>query len=228
MDRLVLWDVDGTLLAAGEIGAAVFDRAIEAALGVRADLRVRMSGKTDPQIVTETLDLLGVDHGPEQIELVLEHLHQQLAAAEEVLRRAGRVLPGVEALLARLHGEPRVHPTLLTGNIAPNALVKVGAFGLDRWLRLDIGAYGSDHADRRELVPVALERAARAGLAVDRSATWIVGDAANDLACARAGGVRCLLVGTGRTPVEELAALEPDAVLPDMSEVEAVAAILCR
>lgn len=226
MDRLVLWDVDGTLLAAGDVGAAVFDRAIASALGVVPERRVRMSGKTDPQIVAETLDLLGVDHGPEQIDLVLHHLERELAAAEAVIRAEGRVLPGVQELLAVLDRRPALHQTLLTGNIAPNALVKVGAFGLDRWLRLDIGAYGSDHADRRQLVPVALRRAGEAGLAIDPASLWVVGDAANDLACARAGGARCLLVGTGRTPYDELAELGADAVLPDLSEVASVADIL--
>jgi phosphoglycolate phosphatase-like HAD superfamily hydrolase len=77
------------------------------------------------------------------------------------------------------------------------------------------------------LVPIALERARRLrGLDVDAADTWVVGDTANDLACARAGGARCLLVATGRSSVEELAALEPDAVLADLSDVDAAVRIL--
>ena len=130
-------------------------------------------------------------------------------------------------VLARLDATEDVHQTLLTGNTAANAAVKVTAFGLEEWLDLEIGAYGSDHADRRELVPIALERARRRrGLDVDAAHTWVVGDTANDLACARAGGARCLLVATGRSSFDELEALEPDAVLADLSDVDAAVRIL--
>jgi phosphoglycolate phosphatase-like HAD superfamily hydrolase len=103
----------------------------------------------------------------------------------------------------------------------------VTAFGLQQWLDLEIGAYGSDHAARRELVPIALERARRLrGLDVEAADAWVVGDTANDLACARAGGARCLLVATGRSSLEELKSLEPDAVLVDLSDVDLVTGIL--
>jgi phosphoglycolate phosphatase len=145
------------------------------------------------------------------------------------------VRPGVPEVLAGLTGAGasagagggRVLQSVLTGNIAPNAVVKLAAFGLPKWLDLEIGAYGSDHADRTELVPVALERARRLrGVSLAPADVWVVGDTANDLACARAAGARCLLVGTGRVPVNELAQLGPDAVAADLSHVEAVVELL--
>lgn len=257
----MLWDVDGTLVACGDIGAAVFDLAIEHVLGCRPPTRIQMSGKTDPQIVAEYLALLdsatepgpgGPAAGPgasvdprspggrtatvpdpdgpwapdERTAAVLARLQVELAAAAHQVRR-GHTMPGVPALLARLHDDPAFEQTVLTGNIAPNAAVKLGAFDLLRWLDLGLGAFGSDHVDRTRLVPIALRRvAARFGGHPPPDRVWVVGDAPNDLAAARAGGVNCLLVGTGRYPASALAELGPDAVLPDLADTDAVMAVL--
>lgn len=233
MRRLVLWDIDGTLVRAGDIGARIFDRAIERTLGtpLPAQPRILMSGKTDPQIVREYLALVDL-HGTDadrHVPVVLDHLEAELAAAEHLVRQHGSVLPGVATVLPRLFDDSRFHQTVLTGNIAPNAVVKLAAFGLERWLDLEIGAFGSDDADRRRLVPLALRRAAlRRDLHLTADEVWVVGDSTNDLVCARAGGVRCLLVATGRTPLDELAALGADAVRADLGDVDAVVDLLAR
>ncbi len=223
MPRLVLWDIDGTLVRAGEIGAAIFDRAIEKMLGRRPTKRVLMSGKTDPQIVLEYLTEFGLPDAPAHVPALLEQLAAELAAAAPEVGARGVVLPGVAEILPRLAAEDAVDQTVLTGNIAPNALVKVAAFGLDRWLNLEMGAYGSDCADRNKLVPVALDkvRAAR-GRSFEPHEVWVVGDAPNDLACARAAGARCLLVATGRPSFEELQALHPDVLRRDLSDVDEI------
>ncbi|MDQ4133693.1 MAG: haloacid dehalogenase-like hydrolase [Actinomycetota bacterium] len=227
MARLILWDVDGTLIHSAGIGAAVFDRAFEKVLGNAPTSRLHLSGKTDPQIVREYLELMEVDSSDTHLPRVLEAVEAELDAAKATLAEKGKALDGVPQLLARLGDVEGVHQTLLTGNTAANAAVKLKAFGLDRWLDVDIGAYGSDHADRRELVPIALDRARRLrGLEISPDETWVVGDTANDLACARAGGAHCLLVATGRASLEELEALEPDVVLADLSDTDAVVRIL--
>lgn len=227
--RLVLWDIDGTLVDSGGIGAEVFDVAIERTLGIRPTGRPRMGGKTDPQIVREYLDMLEIaeDDHADHVPTILGHLASELAAAEAVIAERGRDLPGAAAALAALGDDPAVVQTVLTGNVAPNAVVKLGAFGLQRWLDLEIGAYGSDHADRSRLVPIALRRAAeRRGAQFELSQVWVVGDTPNDLACARAGGVRCLLVASGRPGYDELAALGPDALLHDLTDTAAVVDLL--
>jgi len=222
----VLWDVDGTLVHTRGIGAAVFDRAIEQVVGTAPVRRRQLSGKTDPQIVREYLALM-VDDPDGQLPIVMKALEAEVAAAATMIAETGEALVGVPELLARLAVEDGVHQTVLTGNTVANAAVKLAAFGLERWLDLEIGAYGSDHADRLELVPIARERAARLrGVEVDPAATWVVGDTPNDLACARAGGVRCLLVATGRSPFDALAALEPDAVLADLADTDEAVRIL--
>ena len=227
--RLLLWDVDGTLVRAGDLGAAVFDVALEAALGRPPGARVRMSGKTDPQIVREYLQQMGVPETDGIVEDVLRSIEGQLAAAAAAgeLVAGGTAIPGVTDVLTLLATDPRVVSTLLTGNIAPNAVVKVAAFGLDQWLDLSVGAYGSDEADRNLLVPVALSRLRKKrGVLLGPGDAWVIGDTPRDLECARVAGARCLLVATGRYALPELAALGADAVLEDLSDAPGVVKLL--
>jgi phosphoglycolate phosphatase-like HAD superfamily hydrolase len=221
-ERLILWDIDGTLIRAGAIAGEAFDRAVSRVLGrAVGDHGVQMSGKTDPLIAAEILAFAQGDEA--LVPTVVEHLEAELADAAEALREGGRVLPGVSALLSRLAGVDGVVQSVLTGNTAANAAVKLASFGLDQWIDVSVGAFGSDHAIRNELVPIAL---ARLGRPVAPEHVWVIGDTPFDLACARAGGVRCLLVGTGRIPFSELSSLDADAALPDLSDTEAVLNVL--
>jgi phosphoglycolate phosphatase-like HAD superfamily hydrolase len=229
--RLVLWDIDGTLVRSGAIAREAFGRAI-ASVVERAEHEIEfvpMSGKTDPQIAREMLLLAAVEDAAADghVPAVIAHLEAELGDAEKMLRQQGRVLPGVRAILERLDADLDVTQTVLTGNTAANARAKLDAFSLSRFFDLGIGAFGSDHADRTELVPIALDRAARfRGLSFDPGDVWVVGDTAHDLACARAAGVRCLLVATGQPPLEELLPLDADGVLPDLADVDGVLALL--
>jgi phosphoglycolate phosphatase-like HAD superfamily hydrolase len=150
-----------------------------------------------------------------------------LAQAEAELRRDGWVLPGVVDALDALRAIDGVRQTLLTGNLVANAALKVAAFDLLDYFDVEVGAYGTDHEDRRELVPIVLERVERLrGEHYDPSEVWVVGDTSNDLACARAAGVRCLLVGTGASDVERGQMLEADANFDDLSDTDAVLRVL--
>jgi phosphoglycolate phosphatase len=229
IQRVLLWDVDGTLVKTGEIGAAVFDVALERLLGVRPVGRPRMSGKTDPQIVREYLSEMGIKETPELIEAVLRHIEEELAAVAATGRLAaeGRAYPGVAAILAEIAARPSVLSTLVTGNVYPNAVVKVAAFGLDKWLDLGVGAYGSDDPDRTLLVPRAMSRVAeQTGWRADPDQVWVIGDTPRDLDCARSAGVRCLLVATGRYTADSLEGLGANAVLHDLSDTTAVVNLL--
>ena len=227
MRRLLLWDVDGTLIASRGVGRRVMEEAAAAVAGLAEVPQIVMSGKTDPQILRELFEAaeLAGDHIDTILPEAIAAAEKALAAAEGELRANGRVLPGVRELLERLVATPGVRQTLLTGNLTANAAVKVAAFDLTHLFDAEIGAYGSDHADRLELVPIALERVQRfRGESYEPDQVWVVGDTENDLACARAGGVRCLLVGTGKQ--EGLDALGPDAFLPDLGDVDRAYAVL--
>jgi phosphoglycolate phosphatase len=215
--RLILWDIDGTLIRSSGIGRRVIEAAAARAGQLTDVPNIVMSGKTDPQILREifTAAALADEHIDGILPEAMAAAEAALAHAEAELREVGHVLPGVEALLARLHDTRGVRQTLLTGNLTANAAVKVAAFGIDKYFDAEVGAYGTDHADRLELVPIALERVARYRCEVyDPTEVWVVGDTPNDLACARAGGVRCLIVDT------DFGDLDADAQLADFTDVE--------
>ncbi|HUS61565.1 MAG TPA: HAD family hydrolase [Acidimicrobiales bacterium] len=231
--RLVLWDVDGTLVRAGPAARDAFARAVADVVGCSieevADHGVQMAGGTDPVIALEILANLAIDddQAHRHLPAVLEGLVRELAVAEHRIRAEGWVLPGIRELLARLAARGDVVQSVLTGNLAPNAVVKLAAFRLDRFLRMELGAYGSDRHQRDELVPVALDKVERAtGHRFDPRDVWVVGDTPKDLACARAAGTRCLLVATGVIPLEDLEHLGADTVLADLSDVDAVEHLL--
>jgi phosphoglycolate phosphatase len=227
--RLILWDVDGTLVSTGPVGRRALEAGAAQAAGLSEVPQVSMSGKTDPQIVSEILALAG--RQPEDIAALVP---VALGAAERLLAgwrgriaAQGHLQPGVRPLLEALAATEGVRQTLLTGNVEPNAFVKVDVFGLAPYFDFAIGAYGSDHADRDLLVPLALERAAR--LRGDRfrpQEAWVVGDTGNDLRCARAGGARCLLVRTGRQGIGPLGTGDPDHLFDDLSDTERVLDVL--
>jgi len=186
-DRLLLlWDIDGTLLQYGGARehAAALVQALRETYGVDlpgdAVTQVRPMGKTDRQIAREVLVAAGVEAvpGDEWVSRVWE-LYQ-----EADLGRLGRgAMPGAQAALEWAAGNGHVN-ALLTGNIEPVAHHKLAAAGLGRWFRRGEGAFGSDAEDRRELVPVARERAG--GWPAER--TVVIGDAPGDVECALAGG----------------------------------------
>jgi phosphoglycolate phosphatase len=133
------------------------------------------------------------------------------------LRAQTSPYPGVEALLPKL-ADAGVRQTVVTGNLASIARHKLEAGGLVPPIELDFGGYGESAPNRAAVAQVALDRLSAAGWRPDPGGVWVVGDTPRDLACARAVGVRCALVATGRRTVEELAGLGADIVLPDLSD----------
>lgn len=228
VERVVLWDIDGTLVHTAGVGAEAFTTAVETLFGVpAAGHDVSLAGKTDLQIGREILAVLslGDDDGTRLPRLIAE-TERLVAAGRERIRTTGRVLPGVPELIAVLSADPGTVQTLLTGNTAANAASKLGAFGLHEHLNLELGAYGSDDADRNALVDVALGRIEARYGPVDRRRVWVVGDTPLDAACAAAGGVRCLLVASGFAPRTALDGCGADHVVDDLTETEAILALL--
>ncbi len=187
-----------------------------------------MSGKTDQRILREILDAAGVATD-ELVSAAMAASIEILASSSDDLARDGVVHPGVGVLIDRLAELPGVRQSLVTGNLSPNARVKVSAMGLDKHIDFEVGAYGDDHHDRNELVPMALERVRTLrGETYAPDEVWVIGDTEHDLACARAAGVRCLIVGTSWDGEAAAAALaqDPDAYHEDLSDTEAVLALL--
>lgn len=227
--RLVLWDIDGTLVSTGSVGRRALEVGAADAAGLSVVPQISMGGKTDPQIIGEILSAAGLppERAARLVPAALAVAERRLAGWRGRIAEEGFAQPGVREVLERLAGTEGVRQTLLTGNVEPNAFVKVDVFGLTPFFDFAVGAYGSDHAERARLVPIALERVARLrGDRFEPAETWVVGDTANDLRCARAGGARCLLVGTGREGVGALDGLEPDRLVPDLTDTDGVLATL--
>ncbi len=217
---LALWDIDGTLVHSAGHGRYAFDDAFMAVVGQQAP-HVDMAGRTDHQIA---LELLGGDR--ERVPLMLDELAAALELRREAIRAEGRPYPGVPETLAALDARDDVVQSLLTGNIRLNAALKVGAFELERWLDLDVGAYGSDpHEERSDLVAVARGRTAeKYG---EPTGAVLIGDTPLDVRAAQDAGARAVAVATGFSDVRALEASGAEAVLADLSDTDAaVAAIL--
>ena len=222
---LVLWDVDGTLVDTTPHGREAFLDAFRELVG-RAPQRVpSMSGRTDAEIALELLRRNGVEDAERKVSAFCEALADALAAREEAIRAEGRVLAGAPEAIAALAGSVGVVQSLLTGNIEPNAALKLSALGLGDGLDLEVGGYGSEDAHRPSLVAVARAKAAaRYGEDVAPGDAVLIGDTPLDVAAAREGGARSVAVASGHTDREELEAAGPDALLDDLRDTSAVVA----
>jgi phosphoglycolate phosphatase-like HAD superfamily hydrolase len=215
----VLWDIDGTLLRTPGIGVRAFVLAVERATGLPwTPRRLDFGGRTDPEIADLILEDVGL-RDPALVPAVLDELTIAYDGMADELRAAVQVLPGVTETVATLAGRG-VLQTVVTGNLRTVAEAKITAGQLGRHLRLDIGAYGSDHADRSQLVRLARQRIAATGADVRAGDVWVIGDTPRDVACAHANGVRCALVATGTYAPAELRELGADLTLDDLSAPE--------
>lgn len=221
MDRLILWDVDGTLLTTDGIAAEAMRTAIRQVVGPTAPMeRTHYAGKTDWQIIREHFPSLGEAAVDDRLHEFGAAYLAELQRHREALAARSRVFAGVRPLLDALRG--RAHMAPLTGNMAAIARMKLEATGLLGYLDLEAGAYGDDHHSRPELVAVAAARAERRyGRRYGGPEIVIVGDTPNDIACGKANGARTVAVATGPYPPDELLRHEPDAVLPDLGDTEA-------
>ena len=221
--RLVLWDVDGTLVDAARLGRDAFFEAFERVTGAPPEELVPFAGRTDLEIAHDMLAAAGVDHAEELLDRFEEALVEAMAARVAELGRRGRALPGARASLERLQREDGVVQSLLTGNVERNALLKLATFELAGYVDFAAGAYGSDHRVRGELVAIARHRAARLhGIDLEPRDVVLVGDTPLDVAAARAGGARAVGVATGPYDRDALAESGADAVLGDLRDTDAV------
>ena len=225
--RLVLFDIDGTLLSAGGISARALSETLLEAFGTEGDASsYDYSGKTDPQIVRDLMR--GAGFAEAEIDARLPRALAQYQGRLLAWLRPEDVVPkpGVAPLLQALALDERVTLGLLTGNLEPCARAKIAPLDANRYF--PFGAYGSDHEDRYRLPAVALERGrAVAGIAFAGPDVVIVGDSVHDVLCGRTLGVRAVAVATGKTPPARLAEVAPHALLGDFMDTEAaVRAIL--
>lgn len=230
--RLVLFDIDGTLLWTDGAGRRAIHRALLDEHGTAGPIDTyRFDGKTDPQIVRELLSEAGIPAPliTERFGAVWGRYLKNLESELVRDRTATRLLAGVRELLAALEAPERdghVLVGLLTGNLASGAALKLRAAGLAPE-RFAVGAYGSDAEQRGDLPPVALRRAViQAGREIAGTEVVIVGDTPEDVACGRSIGARSVAVATGYYALDALHAAGATHVFPDLADTGAVLAAL--
>lgn len=214
--KLVLFDIDGTLLSCGPQVRPIFASALVEVFGTAGDVDAYdFTGRTDPGIVLDLVTGAGV---PERdVRAGLPRMRELYTGRlDAALERDGmRLLPGVVEILERLEAREDVVVALLTGNWEPGAKAKLARFDLNRFF--PFGAFGCDGVERSELPPFALDRAERVrGRRFLPEEVLIIGDSIHDVSCAHAHGIPCLAVGTGRTPESALRAAGADWFVPDL------------
>jgi phosphoglycolate phosphatase-like HAD superfamily hydrolase len=223
--RILLWDIDGTLIRSLRRGAFK-DYTIpmlEDVFGTAGKLaEMQVSGMTDLGIVAEALQHEGFTH--EHIRERIDHLRESYMAAMHQATGNGaeffQLLPGVREALQSVADDPRYHSALLTGNIEPAAYLKMELVGLGEFFNLP-GAFGDESHDRKDLPTLAADRISK-HLQMDLAPEQfiIIGDTPNDIECARHFGARVVVLGTGRLySTEDLLACSPDAFLPDLTNI---------
>ncbi|MFC5722166.1 HAD family hydrolase [Streptomyces gamaensis] len=223
--RLVLWDVDHTLIDGAGVSREAYAAAFARVTGKPLRAPAPMAGRTELSIATETLRLNGVEPDHATVRRLAAAMNDEVHARAEDLAAAGRELPGARAALAALARTRGVHQSVLTGNLRSVAELKLKTFGLAEHLDFDCGAYGDDAHERPQLLPYAWRRArTRLGREFGGPETVVIGDTVLDVATAKAGGALAVAVATGRASVAELAASGADFVLPDLRDTAAVAA----
>ena len=226
--KLVLFDVDGTLLWTDGAGRRAIHRALLDEAGAAGPIDTyRFDGKTDPQIVRELLTLA---HHPQatddaMIQAVCRCYVDHLRAELDRPAQATKILAGIEPLLAALEPHEKAERALvglLTGNVAQGAALKLRSAGLDPG-RFRVGAYGSDSAQRGDLPRVAAARAsAQTGRVFAGSDVVILGDTPDDVACGRSLGARSVAVATGFYDVSALRACGASYVFETLADTAAV------
>jgi phosphoglycolate phosphatase len=223
--KLVLLDIDGTILLTPGAGRRAIVAAIGEQLGTTRELkRIDFAGKTDPQIIAELLEAAGEREPPgaDRIDAICRRYVELLAAELDRPTTRTTVMPGVHRLLDRLDREPGVVLGLLTGNIAPGAELKLRSGGIDPG-RFRVGAYGSDAAHRPDLPPIAARRAAPFfGREPSGHEVVIIGDTPADIECGQCIQARSVAVATGGYSRADLQACRPYAVFDDLSDTDRV------
>jgi phosphoglycolate phosphatase-like HAD superfamily hydrolase len=218
--RLVLFDIDGTLLNSEGLGRASMQRALAEVFGSRGNPSYRYDGKTDKQIVRDVMRLEG--HSDEHIDSRMETLILLYLEGLRIGANSGnfsvRPHEGVLELLDALDARKDVVLGLLTGNVEPGARIKLTAAGINPD-RFRVNAFGSDHEHRPQLPAIAQRRASEVlGLDIAGERLIVIGDTPADIECGRSLGARAIGVATGHYSVEQLQAHHPYAVFPSLGD----------
>jgi len=216
--RLLLFDIDGTLIHSGGAGVHALQLTLVERFRISDDLNdIEIAGMTDSGIVVSILNKHKIPATNENVTAFLDSYVHFLSL--ELPRRKGNLLPGVLELLERLKSRAHLVLALLTGNVSRGAQLKLEHYGV--WNFFEFGAFADDHQDRNQLGPFARARAKeKHGRECLASEIDVIGDTPRDIACGKALGARTIAVATGTWSREKLARHHPDFLIDDLSDVD--------
>jgi phosphoglycolate phosphatase len=232
--RLILWNIDLTLVDVARVSRDAYAEAFRRVTGRPLVALPQIAGASDSEIFFDSLALngppsVGGRDEPEMLAAYNAALAAAFGARRDLLAKVGRVLPGAREALAAVARLPGVIQTVLTGTIKPNAGEKLRAFGLDGYVDLGIGGFGSDVYPKGTAIVRSLALAAeKYGVQVAPSGSVYLADSVRDVAAAKVGGVRCVGIATGRSTVSELREAGADPVLGDLVDTGRVVAAVNR
>lgn len=218
--RLLLFDIDGTLVSTAGAGMESLKIVIAARYGARDDLAgIEIAGKTDSNIAADILRKYQVDPTSKNVAAFLDEYVAHLARLLPNLH--GQILPGIQEILTRMKAKPNRVLALLTGNVERGAKLKLGRYGL--WDFFEFGAFADDHHDRNQLGAFARARAQeKHGHEFDAAQIDVIGDTGHDIACGKVFGARTIAVATGSWPRQKLSTHQPDFLFDDLGNVNEV------
>src|SRR5438309_6676037 len=218
--RLLLFDIDGTLIHSGGAGVEALKRALTERFGINDDLHdIAIAGMTDSGIVISILKKHQIPTTADNIAAFLDSYVHYLSL--ELPRRKGKLLPGVLELLEKLKSRKHLVLALLTGNVSRGAQLKLEHYVV--WHFFEFGAFADDHQDRNQLGPFARARAKeKHGREFSAAEIDVIGDTPRDIACGKALGARTIAVATGTWSRDELAKHEPDFLIDDLSDLKTI------
>jgi phosphoglycolate phosphatase-like HAD superfamily hydrolase len=223
--KLILFDIDGTLIRTAGAGRQSMEIAFEQVWGIEHGFRdISMMGKTDPGILQEALTNQGLPWQEEKVR-TYKHMYFDILEVEIQKPRSGkRLCPGIPELLKDLHKESHLILGLLTGNWRTSAFSKLRHFGIDHYFKT--GAFADDSANREDLVPIAIQHLYQdLEIIIEPKNIIVIGDTPLDIRCARPHGVKTMGVATGVHSVEELKKENPDFIFPNLGDTPQILAL---
>ncbi|SHF36069.1 HAD family hydrolase [Streptoalloteichus hindustanus] len=221
--RLVLWDIDLTLVDSARQGVAWYTAALRRLTGLELRHAPTFAGRTERAITTELFTTHGLATGNGLVEAFFAELVAVAAEQADLLAERGRALPGAGSALSTLAALPGVVQSVVTGNLPAIARQKLRTFGLDEHIDFSIGGYGDLSEDRRDLVAAAITAAsAERETPYAGAAVVVVGDTPDDVVGALRNNAVAVGVATGRSTADELDAAGAHVVLPDLTDTDAV------
>jgi len=212
----LLFDIDGTIMTSAHAGTSAMAETAKELFGVSEIGPLNVHGRCDRGILAELFQELGVSYEQHHEEFCRRY-YQILPA--QLVKNEGRLLPGVETLLATFQSQDNIALGILTGNLQRAAEIKLKHVGVDQYF--SFGGYGDQFADRNDVAAQAVQSAKNAiGDRFSSDQVWVIGDTPNDIRCARSIDAKVLAVKTGGGSANKLSSAAPDLLLDDLTDCE--------